>query len=135
MDGTNRTAIVTRDIYYATDVTLDYSTQKLYWIARNMTFYYFNIESANTDGSSRKTHTRVNSHVQIDFFQGSIYFTYNNRFRSFTTEDANVTQYTILSDCYGVVDFKVVSGERQTPGTIHACNAMHSHAIAHFVMK
>ena len=49
MDGTNRSMIIDREIYWPNGLTLDYSQQKLYWADAKHNF----IHRCNLDGSSR----------------------------------------------------------------------------------
>lgn len=49
MDGTNRSMIVDKDIYWPNGLTLDYDQQKLYWADAKHNF----IHRCNLDGSSR----------------------------------------------------------------------------------
>ena len=49
MDGTNRSMIIDKEIYWPNGLTLDYSQQKLYWADAKHNF----IHRANLDGSSR----------------------------------------------------------------------------------
>lgn len=49
MDGTNRSMIIDRQIYWPNGLTLDYSQQKLYWADAKHNF----IHRCNLDGSSR----------------------------------------------------------------------------------
>lgn len=49
MDGTNRSMIIDREIYWPNGLTLDYSQQKLYWADAKHNF----IHRCNLDGSTR----------------------------------------------------------------------------------
>ncbi len=49
MDGTNRSMIIDKDIYWPNGLTLDYSLEKLYWADAKHNF----IHRCNLDGSSR----------------------------------------------------------------------------------
>lgn len=49
MDGTNRSMIIDKEIYWPNGLTLDYSQQKLYWADAKHNF----IHRCNLDGSSR----------------------------------------------------------------------------------
>lgn len=57
MDGTNRSMIIDKEIYWPNGLTLDYSQQKLYWADAKHNF----IHRSNLDGSSRyrQTHLQV----------------------------------------------------------------------------
>lgn len=49
LDGTNRSLMVERDIYWPNGLTLDYSQQKLYWADAKHNF----IHRCNLDGTNR----------------------------------------------------------------------------------
>lgn len=49
MDGTNRSMIIHKEIYWPNGLTLDYSQQKLYWADAKFSF----IHRSNLDGSHR----------------------------------------------------------------------------------
>lgn len=57
MDGTNRSMIIDKEIYWPNGLTLDYSQQKLYWADAKHNF----IHRSNLDGTSRyrQTHLQV----------------------------------------------------------------------------
>ena len=50
MDGTNRKTIVRSNIRMPNGLTIDYTSDKLFWTDS----YYHTVETANTDGSGRK---------------------------------------------------------------------------------
>lgn len=58
MDGTNRSMIIDREIYWPNGLTLDYGQQKLYWADAKHNF----IHRCNLDGSSR--YRIIYSHFQ-----------------------------------------------------------------------
>lgn len=49
MDGTNRSMIIDKEIYWPNGLTLDYSQEKLYWADAKHNF----IHRCSLDGSSR----------------------------------------------------------------------------------
>lgn len=54
MDGTNRSMIIDKEIYWPNGLTLDYSQEKLYWADAKHNF----IHRSNLDGSSRYRQNR-----------------------------------------------------------------------------
>ena len=115
MDGTGRT-VVAPDLYHSTAVTLDTSTQTLYWVAYNRTTSYYYVESSNTNGSNRQILGLLHA-ASINIYHGSIYYPYGDRIRSLSTVSGNVTQLD-LPNCFSIRDLKIVSFEQQLPGTI-----------------
>ena len=57
MDGTSRTVLHNTGLIFPSGITLDYTTQTLYWIDAGR----LRIESSNVDGSNRQTVTTVNA--------------------------------------------------------------------------
>ena len=119
MDGTSRT-VVSTDLYYATAITLDYSTQTLYWVAWYNRTASYRVESSDTDGSNRQTLSSIysSSSTSLHFYRGSVYYLYNYRIRSLSTVNGNVTQLFVIPSCWYPYDLKIVSVEQQLPGAI-----------------
>jgi len=77
MDGTSRTILHNSSLTSPTGITLDYTTQTLYWIDAAR----FRIESSAVDGSNRQTVTRVNVNINpwgIVYYSGNLYWTDRN---------------------------------------------------------
>ena len=113
MDGTTRIAIHTTNLAGPTAITLDYSTQTLYWADNQLG----RIESSNVDGSGRRLLvSNIGITYGIDFFRGNLYFT-SSGIRSFSVISVNPTQISYgVSTCGTEYDIKVISEERQMHG-------------------
>ena len=74
MDGTSRSVLHNDDLIDPIGLTIDYSSQTLYWIdARSVGP---RIESSSVDGSNRRTVTTLNDLIPwgIVFYNGNLYW-------------------------------------------------------------
>jgi len=73
MDGTSRTTLHSTSLGFPSGLTLDYTTQTLYWIDAAR----LRIESSGVDGSNRRTVTTVNANNPwgIVIYSGNLYWT------------------------------------------------------------
>ena len=116
MDGTTRT-VIHSTIFSIVDITLDYSTQTLYWAN-----FSHHIGSSNADGSNKRLLTLNVSNVYIvDFFEGNLYYytNYWGRIASASTimmPNADQIRYYLVTFCGYIRDIKVISDARQTAG-------------------
>ena len=81
MDGTSRTVLHNTGLTFPSGITLDYTSQTLYWIDAAG----FRIESSAVDGSNRQTVTSVNVNINpwgIVYYSGNLYWTDRNGNRS-----------------------------------------------------
>ena len=118
MDGTRRTVIHSTGLVWPNGLTLDYTTQTLYWVDASID----RIESSNVNGLNRRVLTTagIEHPYGIDFFQGTIFWTDGTRgaILSADVTQPNNSRITV-SNVRGVaMVIKVVSLERQQQGTI-----------------
>ena len=119
MDGTIRT-VIHSTIFSIVDITLDYSTQTLYWAN-----YSHHIGSSNANGSNKRSLTLNVSNVQIvDFFEGNLYYytSYWGRIALASTimmPNADQIRYGFVTHCGNMRDIKVISEARQITGIIY----------------
>lgn len=122
MDGTNKTILHDTSLSAPYCLTLDYSSQTLYWADYSLS----KIERSNSDGSNRElvTTSLVNDIYTITFFNGMLYWTDLSDDQIFTTStnSSSTSSYFysgILGDIYGI---KVVARDRQPQGNNYLSN-------------
>lgn len=59
MDGSNRTVIVSKDLYVPLGVAVDQANRKLYW-SQELEGVYYSIERSDLDGSNREVMRSMN---------------------------------------------------------------------------
>ena len=74
LDGSERKVIISSNLLSPVSLTIDYTSQTLYWIDRDGT-----LESASTDGTGRKvllsSNTALYNTFGMDFFNNQLYWT------------------------------------------------------------
>jgi len=119
MDGTSRTVLHNTGLTFPSGITLDYTSQTLYWIdgAR------FRIESSAVDGSNRQT---MNINVNpwgIVYYSGNLYWTDRNSSTNLIyTSSARFPSTRNLLSAFTLNFFplgiEVVSSSRQLQGKL-----------------
>ena len=120
MDGTLRQTIVTTGLVWPNGLTIDFDSQKLYWVDASL----HKIETANTDGTNRVllTTNSIFHPFSITFYGGVLYWSdwsVNNILQMSTEAPDNVTTLLatqLLRDPMGV---HMVTESRQPPGTTY----------------
>ena len=133
MDGTGRSIIINSTTFGdPTGISLDYSTQTLYWINSHV-----GIECSNVDGSNRRVLVSNTAHgpYAIEFFKGNLYFVTNNGMIgsiSVMRPNSSLISYS-FPHCQTIYDIKVISEEQQLLGItltkqshLAMCNHDHS---------
>lgn len=114
MDGTRRNIIINSTTFgVPTGITLDYSTQTLYWTNTDR-----GIECSNVNGSNRRVLVSATSYgYAIEFFRGNLYLTYNQIVHSISImrPNSSMASYAFRS-CQQIFDIKVISEEQQPLG-------------------
>ena len=114
MDGTGRMTIHSKN-FRIVDITLDYSTQILYWVTHTG-----HVESSNIDGSNKRHLTNIGTWTfhSVDFFGSNLYIARYSAVVQVPIMMANTTQTinNFISICGGAVVIKVISEARQLPG-------------------
>ena len=120
MDGTLRTVIHSTGLVLPVGITLDYTTQTLYWVDSSLE----RMESSDVNGLNRRVliTAGIQHPLAIDVFQGTLFWTESDRFRG-AILSAHVAQpnnsRVIVPNVIGpVMAIKVVSLERQQPGIL-----------------
>ena len=112
MDGTSRTVLHNTDLSAPYGLTLDYTTQTLYWIDYTLN----KLESSNADGTNRIFLTRVNVQCPwgITFFDQKLYWSdhcQNVIYTTFVSSTNSVS--TLVSTGNTPYRLHVISKERQ----------------------
>jgi len=118
MDGRNRSVIHNTSLVWPNGLTLDYSTQVLYWADANLD----KIESSNVDGSNRRVLVNIAGYhpFGITLFEDTLYFSdwIINGIRTTNKSGGQSVQTLYQTDCslhpYGV---QVFSEQRQPQGS------------------
>ena len=122
MDGTSRTVLHNTGLTFPSGITLDYTSQTLYWIDAAG----FRIESSAVDGSNRQTVTSVNVNINpwgIVYYSGNLYWTDRNSNRSliYTSSARFPSPRNLLSGFtlnFFPLGIEVVSSSRQLQGKL-----------------
>lgn len=117
MEGASRTVIHSSALCSPIGLTLDYTSQTLYW----MDSCYRRIEKSNVDGSGRTVlaqYGTISSPYSLTYFNGTLYLsdTTYDRLISTPTESVRVTFFTsvLTNNPYGI---EVFAAGRQPNGT------------------
>ena len=118
MDGRNRSVIHNTNLVWPNGLTLDYSTQVLYWADANLD----KIESSNVNGSNRRVLVNIAGYhpFGITLFEDTLYFSdwIINGIRTTNKSGGQSVQTLYRTDCslrpYGV---QVFSEQRQPQGS------------------
>ena len=118
MDGNNRTVIHNTSLVWPNGLTLDYSTQVLYWTDA----YLDRIESSNTDGSNRRILVNVSGYhpFGITLLEDTIYFSdwILNGILMTNKSGGQSVQTLYQTDCYlRPYGIQVFSEQRQPQGS------------------
>ena len=118
MDGTLRTVIHSTGLVWPNGITLDYTTQTLYWVDASLD----RIESSDVNGLNRRVliTAGIDYPYGIDFFQGTLFWTDDNGRAILSAPVAQPTNSrVIVTNVRGAaMVIKVVSLERQQPGIL-----------------
>ena len=123
MDGTLRTVIHSTGVIWPNGLTLDYTTQTLYWVDASID----RMESSDVNGLNRRVliTAGIDHPYGIDIFQGTLFWTDNYRGAILSAHVAQPNNtHVIVPNVRGVaMVIKAVSLERQQPGIlfIHSC--------------
>lgn len=113
MDGTSRTVLHNTDLSAPYGLTLDYTTQTLYWIDNSLD----KLESSNADGTNRMLLTRVNIQCPwgITFFDQKLYWSDHCQHVIYTTFVNLPNSVSTLVSTGGSDSYRlhVISEERQ----------------------
>ena len=122
MDGRNRTVIHNTALGQPNALTLDYSTQKLYWLDSQL----YILQSSNVDGTDRITLLTMLTGIAgghplyITTSRGSLYWTDDDRrnIRAFNSSGSGTITTIINRICGAIWSIQVISEARQqAPGT------------------
>jgi len=120
MDGRNRSVIHNTSLVWPNGLTLDYSTQVLYWADANLD----KIESSNVDGSNRRVLVNIVGHhpFGITLFEDTLYFS-DWLGGIFSADKSGGQAVQLLLDitnlCVDPFGIQVVAEERQPQGILH----------------
>ena len=118
MDGTERTVVHSTGLVWPNGITLDLSTQTLYWIDGGRSTE--RIESSNTDGSSRTVIADSNIYQPfgITVFKEMIYFI--DRLTGINTVPKTGGTVQVIYDnlCGNTMGIEIIAEERQPAGNI-----------------
>ena len=114
MDGTGRTVLHSSDLIWPNGITLDHSTQVLYWIDG----HHYKIESSNTDGSNRIiiANAYIYRPFSITVFRDMIYFTDRLTGINAVPKAGGIVQVIYNNLCDETYGIEVVAEERQPTG-------------------
>lgn len=103
MEGSSRTALHSTNLQTPYALTIDYTTQTLYWADYTLN----KLESSNTDGSNRRLlTTNIRDPYAMTFFDGRLYWSdwsYNGIYSTLTSSPSRVTSLLYLGvDPYGI---------------------------------
>ena len=116
MEGSNRMALHTTNLQTPYALTIDYTTQTLYWAD-----YALNkLESSNTDGSNRRLlTTNIRDPYAMTFFADVLYWSdwsYDGIYSTHTASPSRVTSLlNVGADPYGI---QVIDRDIQFNGTL-----------------
>ena len=112
MDGTGREVIHSTGLIWPNGLTLDHTTQVLYWIDAN----YDRIETSHVNGSNRLViaTASISRPFSIAVFRDMLYFTDRRTIKSVPIAGGSVQDIDDL--CELVAGIEVVSEERQPIG-------------------
>ena len=118
MDGRNRTVIHNTSLVLPNALTLDYSTQKLYWLDAVLNI----LQSSNVDGTDRITllTTGIVYPLSITTSRGSLYWTdfFSRSINAFNSSGSGNITTIFNRTCNTLVSIQVISEARQQdPGT------------------
>ena len=119
MDGTSRMVLHTGNLSQPYSLTMDYTTQTLYWADYDLQ----KIESSNADGSNRTLHATmgISMPFALTFFNGSLYWadwSIDGIVSAPVSAPENLT--TLLSGLsYDPYDIHVLSEDRQPEGMMY----------------
>ena len=118
MDSSSRRVIIRQDIHWPNGLTIDYTTQKIYWTDAKL--YY--IAKANYDGSNRerifKSHSQcVLGHpFALTLYDNKIYWTdWKTRGIHSTNKNTGQRCQRVWSDTYSPMDIHAYEPKRQKP--------------------
>ena len=122
MDGTSRTVLHNTSLIFPSGITLDYTSQTLYWIDADRS----RIESSAVDGSNRQVVTSTvndNNPWGIVYYSGNLYWTDRNGNRSliYTSSARFPSTRNLLSGFtlnFLPLGIEVVSSSRQLQGKL-----------------
>ena len=119
MDGSNRSVIHNTSLVWPNGLTLDYSTQVLYWTDASLD----KIESSNVDGSNRRVLVNISgSHpFGITLFEDTLYFSDWQDAGIFSTSKSGGQAVQSLIDtnvCGQPFGIQIVTEERQPQGML-----------------
>ena len=116
MDGTGRTVLHSSGLIWPNGITLDYSTQVLYWIDGN----HDRIESSNTDGSNRTviTDAYIYRPFSITVFRDTLYFTDRQTGINSVPTSGGTVQVIYNNLCDITLGIEVIAEERQPTGIV-----------------
>nr|XP_019967504.1 PREDICTED: low-density lipoprotein receptor-related protein 6-like [Paralichthys olivaceus] len=112
MDGTNRSMIIDKEIYWPNGLTLDYSQQKLYWADAKHNF----IHRSNLDGSSREVVVKgeLPHPFALTLYEDTLFWTDWNTHSIHSCQKQTGTEQRIVhSDIFSPMDIHVFSPKRQ----------------------
>ena len=116
MDGTNRTALHTTGLLWPNALTLDYSSQTLYWADAGLD----RVEASNVDGTNRRVlfSYGANHPFGMEFFNGNLFITDWNlkAVLDFPITQPSSYRSVISNLIFPPMSIKVVSLERQPLG-------------------
>ena len=126
MDGISRTVLHNSSLTFPSGITLDYTTQTLYWID----VIQLRIESSGVDGSNRQIVTTVNANNPwgIVYYSGNLYWTDRNSNRSliYTSSARFPSPRNLLSGFtlnFLPLGIEVVSSSHQLLGKLFTINS------------
>ena len=116
MDGTERMVLHSTGLVWPNGITLDLSTQTLYWIDGDQ----YRIESSNTDGSSRTTiaDSEIYQPFGITVFREMIYFIDRLTGINAVPKTGGTIQVIYDNLCGNTMGIEVIAEERQPAGNI-----------------
>ena len=118
MDGTERTILHTSGLIWPNGITIDYSTQVLYWIDGN----YDRIESSYTDGSNRTVIASVYIYrpFSITLFRDMLYFTDRQTGINAVPKTGGTVQVIYNNLCDITLGIEVIAEDRQPTGSYNS---------------
>ena len=118
MDGTLRTVIHSTGLVWPNGITLDYTTQTLYWVDAPID----RMESSDVNGLNRRVliTAGIGHSYGVDVFQGTLFWTNNYRRAILSVPVAQPNNSRVIVPNVRGIAFviKVVSLERQKPGIL-----------------
>ena len=116
MDGTERTVVHSTGLVWPNGITLDLSTQTLYWIDGGRSTE--RIESSNTDGSSRTViaDSIIYQPFGITVFREMIYFIDRLTGINAVPKTGGTVQVIYNNLCGNTMGIEIIAQERQPAG-------------------